>query len=357
MTQIRLENVTVRFDEIVALDSVDLLVRHGETMGVLGPSGCGKTTLLRSIAGLTKPDAGHIYFDGHDITDLQPGERGVGMVFESFALYPHMDSRDNIAFPLRVRHAEEVDIEARVDATVRRLGIQRRQLLERRPGTLAAGEQQQVALGRALIANPTVLLLDEPMGNLDAHTRAWTRAQLGQLMDELHTTAVYVTHDQQEAIALADRIAVMRAGRIVQAGTPGELRVRPANVFVAQFVGSPAMNVLAARVQGELLWIEGATAPLPLPLVRRHLRDGPILAGVRPEHLAVGETGPLPVRVNLVEPVLAHRTQLVYGELAGRPIVAEAPLQHAVRRGETLAFSVGPSDIHLFDCDDETSIS
>jgi len=356
MTQIRLEGITVRFDELIALDRVDLLVRHGETMGVLGPSGCGKTTLLSTIAGLIRPAAGHIFFDGHDITDLQPAERGVGMVFEGFALYPHMDSRDNIAFPLRVRHAEEVNVEARVEATARRLGIQRRQLLERRPGMLAAGEQQLVALGRALIANPTVLLLDEPMGNLDAHTRAWTRAQLGRLMDELHTTAVYVTHDQQEAIALADRIAVMRAGQIVQVGTPGELRVRPANVFVAQFVGSPAMNVLDARVQGELLWIEGATAPLPLPPVCRHLHDGPILAGVRPEHLAVRKAGPLPVRVNLVEPVLAHRTQLVYGELAGRPIVAEVPLQHAVRRGATLTFSAEPSDIHLFDCDDESRI-
>ncbi|MFQ5595928.1 MAG: ABC transporter ATP-binding protein [Anaerolineae bacterium] len=355
MTQIRLEGITVRFDELIALDRVDLLVRHGETMGVLGPSGCGKTTLLRCIAGLAKPDAGSILFDEHDITDLQPGERGVGMVFESFALYPHMDSRDNIAFPLHIRHAEEVDIEARVEATARRLGIQRRQLLERRPGTLAAGERQLVALGRALIANPTVLLLDEPMGNLDAHTRNRTRAQLGQLMDEFHTTAVYVTHDQQEAIALADRIAVMRAGRIEQVGAPGELRLRPANVFVAQFVGSPAMNVLPARVEGDRLWIEGATAPLPLPPVRRR-HDGTILAGIRPEHLAVEEAGPLPVRVNLVEPVLAHRTQLVYGELAGRPIVAEAPLQHPVRRGETLTFSVEPSDIHLFDCDDESRI-
>jgi len=357
MTQIRRENVTIRFGEIVALDRVDLLVRHGETMGVLGPSGCGKTTLLRTIAGLIRPDAGHIYFDGHDITRLQPRERGIGMVFEGFALYPHMDSQDNIAFPLRVRHAEEVDVEVRVRATTRRLGIQRWQLLGRRPGTLAAGEQQQVALGRALIANPTVLLLDEPMGNLDAHTRAWTRGQLGQLMDELHITAVYVTHDQQEAIALADRIAVMRAGQIVQVGTPGELRVRPANVFVAQFVGSPAMNILDSRVQGEFLWIEGTTAPVPLPPVRRHLHDGPILAGIRPEHLTPSEAGPLPVRVTLVEPVLAHRTQRVYGELAGRPIVAEVPLQHAVRRGETLTFSAGPSDIHLFDCDDETRIS
>lgn len=195
------------------------------------------------------------------------------------------------------------------------------------------------------------------MGNLDTHTRARTRAQLGRLMDEFRTTAVYVTHDQQEAIALADRIAVMRAGRAVQVGAPGALRTRPATVFVAQFVGSPAMNVLAARVEGERLWIDGATAPLPLPPVRRRFHDGPILAGIRPEHLVVGEAGPLPVRVNLVEPVLARRTQLVYGELAGRPIVAEMPLQHAVRRGETLAFSVVPSDIHLFDCDDETRIS
>lgn len=356
MTQIRLEGITVRFGEVIALDSVDLLVRHGEVMGVVGPSGCGKTTLLRTIAGLIPADAGHIFFDSHDVTQLPPQQRGIGMVFEGFALYPHMDSHDNIAFPLRMRHAEEMDIEARVEATAGRLGIDRRQLLVRRPDTLAAGEQQLVALGRALIANPTVLLLDEPMGNLDAHTRARIRAHLGQLMDELHTTAVYVTHDQQEAVVLADRIAVMRAGRVLQVGTPGELRARPANVFVAQFVGSPAMNILAARVEGELLWCAGAVAPLTLPPVRRFLHDGPLLAGIRPEHLVPDEAGPLPVRVTLVEPVLPHRTQLVYGELAGQPVVAEVPLQQPVGRGETLTFSVDSLDIHLFDCNDERRI-
>ena len=354
MALIRLEGITVRFGDIAALDSIDLTIRHGETMGVLGPSGCGKTTLLKTIAGLIKPDAGRLLFDDHNVGKLAPRERGVGMVFEGFALYPHLDSRDNIAFPLRIR--QEVDIDARVKATARRLGIDRELLLARRPTQLAAGEQQQVALGRALVADPTILLLDEPMGHLDAHTRTRTRAQLGRLMDEFDTTAVYVTHDQEEAIALADRVAVMRRGRVLQVGTPGELYQRPVNVFVAQFIGSPSMNVLGGRIEGERLWIEGATASLPRPLVRRYLHDGPILAGIRPEQLAVDPDGELPMGAVQIEPLLAQHAQLVYGEIGGQRCAARLPAHVEIRSGDTVTLTVNPRDVHLFDPHDEMRI-
>lgn len=355
MALIRLENVTVRFGEVVALDSVDLVIRHGETMGVLGPSGCGKTTLLKTLAGLFQPETGRVYFDDHEVTKLKPRERGIGMVFEGFALYPHLVSRENIAFPLRVR--KEVDIDTRVDETARRLDIDRELLLERQPTELAAGEQQQVALGRALVADPTILLLDEPMGHLDAHTRERMRAQLGRLMEEFRTTAIYVTHDQKEAIALADRVAVMREGRVVQVGTPGELRQRPVNVFVAQFVGSPSMNVLRGQVEDERLWIAGATTSLSPPPVRHFLHDGPILAGMRPEHLAADPDGELPVTVTHVEPRLAERVKLVHGELDGQTLVVRLPAHVEAQPGKTLALTVDSRDIHLFDPRDETRIT
>lgn len=355
MALIRLEGVTVCFGDVVALDSIDLVVRHGETMAVLGPSGCGKTTLLKTVAGLIQPHAGHVYFDSHEVTQLQPRERGIGMVFEDFALYPHLDSRDNIAFPLRVR--KELDIDTRVNATARRLRIDRKLLLEeRRPTTLAAGEQQQVALGRALVANPTVLLMDEPLGNLDAHTRARTRARMRQLIDEFDITAIYVTHDQQEAVTLADRIAVMRQGRILQIGTPGELWQRPVNVFVAQFVGEPAMNILKGRVEGERLHIEGATRSISLPPVRRFLTEVPVLVGIRPEHLRTDADGILPVQITQVEPLLAQRAQLVYGEVAGQALIVQVPAQVDARPGQTLNVTIASENIHLFDPHDETRI-
>lgn len=362
MALIRLEKVTVRFGDIVALDGVDLVVHHGETMAVLGPSACGKTTLLKTLAGLIKPDAGCIYFDNHAVTDLGPGERGVGMVFEGFALYPHLASRDNIAFPLRMRKAPDVD--ARVRATARRLGIDAEILLERRPAELAAGEQQRVALGRALVANPTILLMDEPMGMLDPQTRAQIRPQLSQLMDEFDITVIYVTQDQQEAMAVADRIAVMRQGRVVQIGTLGEVLQRPVNVFVAQFVGSPAMNILAGDVEGERLWVDDATASIPLPPVRRFVSDGPILVGIRPEHLRTDPDGVLLVEVGQIEPHLTQRVQIVYGEIvgsepgrrAGQTLIAQVPAHTDVRVGQTLILTLDSRNIYLFDPHDETRI-
>lgn len=355
MALIRLEQVAVRFGDLFALDSVNLVIRHAETLAVLGPSGCGKTTLLRAIAGLIKPQTGRIYFDGHDVTALQPHQRGIGMVFESFALYPHLDTHENIAFPLRVRN--QPDVETRVASTARRLSIDRSQLLRRSPTQLAAGEQQRVALGRALITNPTILLLDEPLSNLDAHLRVRTRVELARLMDEFGTTAVYVTHDQQEATAVANRVAVMRAGRIVQVGTPGELRVRPANVFVAQFLGSPPMNVVPAHVIAQRLRISGAAATIALPARYRHLRDGAVLAGIRPEHLHPDPEGALPLLVRRIEPRLEQHSQLLYGGLNAERVTAQVPDQAEVRVTETINLTVDPDDIVLFDPTDESRLA
>ncbi|MGH2541450.1 MAG: ABC transporter ATP-binding protein, partial [Ardenticatenaceae bacterium] len=316
--------------------------------------GCGKTTLLKTVAGLITPDEGRIYFDDQDVTRLKPRERGLGMLFESFALYPHLDSRANIAFPLRVR--KETDVEERVQATAQRLGLDRNLLLARSPATLSAGEQQLVALGRALIANPTVLLLDEPMSKLDAHTRAHTRVELQRLAEQFDITVLYVTHEQHEAIALADRIAVMEEGRLLQIDTPGVLYLRPANVFVAQFVGSPPMNILQARVEGGHVQPEGASATLPLPPLRHRLSDGPVLLGVRPEHLEPDPDGPILIEVEQVEPLLSQRAQLVYGAAAGQPLIAQVPASTVARPGRPLRLNVATENLHLFDPRDETRI-
>ncbi|MDQ4078084.1 MAG: ABC transporter ATP-binding protein [Chloroflexota bacterium] len=354
MPHIRLEGITVRYGSVTALDHISFHVRNGETMAVVGPSGCGKTTLLKTIAGLIEPDAGHVYFNERDVTDLRPAERGIGMLFQDFALFPHFDSRSNIAFPLKIRN--QPDIDKRVQETAQRLGIDRKYLLERSPTTLSAGEQQLVALGRALISDPAVLLMDEPMSKLDAQTRLRTRAQLGRLMELFHTTALYVTHDEQEARALADRMAVMREGRILQVGTPGELYRRPAHVFVAQFVGSPAMNILPARIEGEHLWIDGAKQPLPLPPLRTRLADGPILVGFRPEHLQIEAEGPLSIAATQVEPLLAQRVKVIYGEMEEEPLIAQVPATTTVRPGNTLELTIAPEDLHLFDPRDHTRI-
>ena len=266
-----------------ALDALDLEIADGEFFALLGPSGCGKTTLLRTIAGLELSSGGSVRIGDRDVTSLPPGQRDVAMVFQDYALFPHMTVRDNIAYPLRIKKVGKADRQDKAARTADELGLSA--LLDRRPGQLSGGQQQRVALARAMACHPQVFLLDEPLSNLDARLRLEARTFLKRLQRELGVTTVFVTHDQAEALALADRIAVMEGGRIRQVGTPTEVFRRPANTFVAGFIGSTPMNLVPARVRGEELAVAGVRLPVPDD-VRGELTDGEqVVYGVRPEYL------------------------------------------------------------------------
>jgi multiple sugar transport system ATP-binding protein len=285
MAEIRLEGITKRFGAIRVFESLSLTVRDGELFTIVGPSGCGKSTLLHLIAGLDQPTSGRIYFDQGDVTDMSPRERDVALVFQNYALYPHMTVAENLSFPLRVARRTRLDregIEQEVRRTAGLLGLET--LLDRRPRELSGGQRQRVALGRALIRKPRVMLLDEPLSNLDAQLRAGMRGELRRLHDETGTTMIYVTHDQTEALALADRLAVLHEGRLQQVGTPAELYRTPANVFVAGFIGNPPMNLLEAEIKGG----EARAGPLRLPLAGEEAREGQrVTVGVRPEMVRI----------------------------------------------------------------------
>ncbi|KAB1916106.1 ABC transporter ATP-binding protein [Micromonospora sp. AMSO31t] len=271
-----------------ALDALDLEIADGEFFALLGPSGCGKTTLLRTIAGLEVASGGSVRIGERDVTNLPPGKRDVAMVFQDYALFPHMTVRDNIAYPLRIKKVDRRSRGSKAADTADELGLSG--LLERRPGQLSGGQQQRVALARAMACHPQVFLLDEPLSNLDARLRLEARTFLKRLQRELGVTTVFVTHDQAEALALADRIAVMEGGRIRQVGTPTEVFRRPANTFVAGFIGSTPMNLIDARVRGDELSVARAGLPLPDD-ARGQVTDGERLVyGIRPEYLDYSPT-------------------------------------------------------------------
>jgi multiple sugar transport system ATP-binding protein len=272
-----------------ALDGLDLNIQDGEFFALLGPSGCGKTTLLRSIAGLETPNSGQIHIGGRDVTRLPPAARDVAMVFQDYALYPHMTVADNIAYPLKVRRVGRKERRETAESVGRSLQIQGA-ILDRRPGQLSGGQQQRVALARAIAYQPRVFLFDEPLSNLDARLRLEARTFLKQLQRELGVTTVYVTHDQAEALALADRMAVMDQGRIRQLDTPSNCFLRPANTFVAAFIGSTPMNLLPAKVQDGGLEVAGQKVMIP-EAIRAQVRVGdPVILGVRPEYVSVSPT-------------------------------------------------------------------
>jgi multiple sugar transport system ATP-binding protein len=267
-----------------ALDGIDLTVADGEFFALLGPSGCGKTTLLRTIAGLETPTGGHIRFDGTDVTRLPPGDRDVAMVFQDYAIFPHMDVTANIAYPLRVKKVPRERRTAKAAEVAARLSLT--ELLRRRPAELSGGQQQRVALARAIACHPAAFLFDEPLSNLDARLRLEARTFLKRLQRELAVTTVFVTHDQAEALALADRIAVMSDGRMIQVATPAEIFHRPATTFVASFIGSTPMNLLPAHATAAGLRVAGATLPAP----GDPTGDGDLTYGVRPEYLDLSTT-------------------------------------------------------------------
>jgi ABC-type sugar transport system ATPase subunit len=362
-SEIHLIHITKRFRTgrrqlIAALDNASLWIRRGETMSVVGPTGCGKSTLLRVIAGLERPETGTVTFDGEVVDELTPSQRGIGLVFQSYALYPHFRVRGNIAFYFRLRRWSETAIDDKVQETSRVMGIGFDKLLGRLPRSLSGGEKQRVALARCLSHSPRVLLLDEPFSNLDAALRQQTRGEVKKLVDRFGLTTVFVTHDQSEAVAMGHRIAVMQHGQLVQVGAYQELYLEPVNMFVAGFLGSPAMNFFPARRQDDRLdfAVNHEHVPLPLPApLRTRLAPGEALTiGIRPEHLhPASPATPLgfACTVDWVEISLSDALQLVHLRHGQQTLCAKIDLQQPVRPGETLRLQFAPHHLHYFDAE------
>ncbi len=343
--RIELHGIAKRFGDTAVLHGIDLSIEPGEFFSLLGPSGCGKTTTLRIIAGLEAPDSGRVHVDGRDITDMSPGERDAAMVFQSYALYPHMTVAGNIGFPLRMVGTARAEIEHLVAQAARRVGIE--PLLSRRPGQLSGGQQQRVALARAIVRSPRLFLLDEPLSNLDAKLRVQTRTEVKQLQRALGVTTIYVTHDQEEAMSLSDRMAIFVDGRIVQIGTPEEVFGKPASIAVAGFLGSPPMNLLPARLRGAVLEIEQHSLTLPRP---RHGEDRVVVAGIRPGDITIRETG-LPATVELAEP----QGESVIVDLRFGSAALKARIFSGVRfrEGQAVQIGIDPARVHLFSAEGE----
>jgi multiple sugar transport system ATP-binding protein len=299
MPSIRLDRVTKVYDEDVkAVDDVSLEVTEGEFMVLVGPSGCGKSTLLRVVAGLERVTLGRVWIGDEDVTTLEPPDRDLAMVFQSYALYPHKSVRDNLAFGLRRRRVPTDEIDRRVQAMARMLGLD--DLLERRPAALSGGQRQRVAMGRALVREPQAFLMDEPLSNLDAKLRTSMRGELARLHERLPTTTIYVTHDQVEAMTLGQRVAVLRDGVIQQCDVPQRLFERPANLFVGAFIGSPAMNLVEARLRGGEVAFGGTVLPVP---GAEALDDGDVVLGIRPTSFSLAGPGCDPEWPRLTAPI------------------------------------------------------
>jgi ABC-type sugar transport system ATPase subunit len=304
---------------VAALDHVNLTVLNGQTMAVIGPSGCGKSTLLRVIAGVEAEYTGTIFYDGQDMRAVPTRNRHIGMVFQNYALYPHFRGRGNLAFFFKLHGVSDEETEKRIRVTSKIMGIGFKELLKRKPGTLSGGQQQRVAIARAIVRTPRLFLFDEPLSSLDAKLRTQTRAELKRLLQRFQITSIYVTHDQVEAIALADRMAVMREGRIEQVGTYNWLRQNPVNAFVAGFVGNPPMNMFTGTVDNKQLCLREIAIPLPDWIKPRLSPGRKVTLGVRPEagHVAIGDQASLDgfrLRgvIEVAQPDFAHHTRLIY---------------------------------------------
>ncbi len=325
------------------LRGVDLAVGDGELAVLVGPSGCGKSTLLRTVAGLEEPDEGTLHLGDRDVTRLAPRDRDVAMVFQSYALYPHLTVRDNIAFGLRLRKTPEAEIRRRVDEVAQILSIEK--LLDRYPREMSGGQRQRVAMGRAVARRPQVFLFDEPLSNLDAALRAQVRVEIKRLHQSIGATMLYVTHDQVEAMTLADRLVVLNGGRVEQEGAPLEVYNRPATRFVAAFLGSPAMNFLSAHVSGGV-----AEAPgLRLPLGDRARDGASVTVGVRPHDVTpTARGGAIELRVEVVEAMGFEA--YAHGKVGDAPFVARLEGAQALPKpGDALSLAVTPGAAHLFD--------
>ena len=386
MAEIELERVTKEFPGTVAVDDVSLRIEDGEFLVLVGPSGCGKSTLLRMIAGLEEVTDGRIVIGGRDVTDLAPRSRDIAMVFQSYALYPHMTVRQNLGYGLKVRRSPKTDITRRVEDVARMLRLE--ELLDRRPAALSGGQRQRVAMGRAIVRQPQAFLMDEPLSNLDAKLRVQMRSDIAKLQRDLKTTTIYVTHDQVEAMTMGDRVAVMNHGRLQQVDSPQRLYDHPANLFVAGFIGTPPMNLLAANVVSQNgtvgVAVGGQQIPLSDESVRRFpevrgAEGKPVVLGVRADDLHRADRRPdLPtikagleliealgsqsiayfrvdaLAVGVDEDLLEEQEAEGEGVTAARPnLVASLDAAEAtdLRTGEQMAVAIDTKQIHLFDAE------
>ncbi|MCD6500432.1 ABC transporter ATP-binding protein, partial [bacterium] len=345
-----------------ALDNVSLEIKRGETMAILGPSGCGKSTLLRIIAGLESVEEGAVYYDDKDVTDMPPKDRGIGMVFQNYALYPNYKSRGNLSFFFWVHKRSEEEIDERVKETSRIMGMGFDRLLGRMPTTLSGGEQQRVAIGRCIVRYPTIFLMDEPISNLDAKLRVRTRGEIKKLLIKFAITTVYVTHDQVEAIAMGDRITVMRKGKIIQVGTYDEIYAHPVNRFVAEFVGKPPMNFFEGEISERNLF-KSPDFSLTLPAEKLSKLNGEreVFLGIRPEDINLL---PGPVKreeekdfikgwVEIIEPNFAERAKTVYIRVGSSNFSAKVDESVPIKVGDRVKVIFDKEKIHLFSREDE----
>ncbi len=345
MAVVKIDKLTKVYDRgyAPAADSVSLEIAHGEFMVLLGPSGCGKTTTLRMIAGLESISSGTVSIDGRIVNQVPAKDRDIAMVFQSYALYPHMSVKENLAFGLKRRSVERAEIERRVANVAGILGLA--ELLGRKPHALSGGQRQRVALGRAIVRDPKVFLFDEPLSNLDAKLRVQMRTEIKALHQRLGTTTIYVTHDQIEAMTMADKIVVLHDGVVEQVGAPLDLYDRPANLFVAGFIGSPAMNVINGHLQGDGFVVD-AGLTLPLRNAPADRSGSAAVYGIRPEHFSLDDAG-IPVTVEVVEPT-GSETQVV-AKVAGHTITAVFRERIGARPGEVIRIAAQAQHAHLFD--------
>jgi multiple sugar transport system ATP-binding protein len=359
MATVTFEHVNKQYGDFLAVNDLNLEIGDGEFMVLVGPSGCGKTTSLRMIAGLEEITSGTLRIGDRVVNDVPPKDRDIAMVFQSYALYPHMSVRENLAFGLKLRKVPKPEIERRVNEAAETIQLQK--LLDRKPKELSGGQRQRVALGRAIVREPAVFLMDEPLSNLDAKLRVQTRAEIARLHQRLETTMVYVTHDQVEAMTMGTRIAVMNEGLLQQVGTPQKLYDEPINRFVAGFIGSPSMNFVEVTVDGKddtarLIGPGDWAVPTPQRLrgIAGDIAGKKLVAGFRPEHLEIGDAGSdsasFQARADVVE-YLGHE-ELLHVSAANQDIVAIVDSEHRVRPGDVIKLTLPLSKLHLFD--DET---
>jgi multiple sugar transport system ATP-binding protein len=344
MAQVQVRKVRKAFGAVEVIHGVDIAIADGEFVVLVGPSGCGKSTLLRMIAGLESISGGAITIGERIVNNLPPSERDIAMVFQNYALYPHMKVRDNMAFALRLRKMDRRAVDERVARAAEILGLS--PLLDRYPRQLSGGQRQRVAMGRAIVRDPQVFLFDEPLSNLDAKLRVQMRTEIKELHQRLKTTTVYVTHDQVEAMTMADKIVVLQDGRVEQIGAPLELFDRPANVFVAGFIGSPAMNLLNGTVAGgDGAGVEVNGARLAVAGRHQVAAGQPVLFGIRPEHLELAPEG-FPARVSVVEPTGSET--MVFLRFGDSDLVALFRERHDFKPGDTIHLRPRADQVHLF---------
>ena len=361
MSEIKLTNVVKRYGRVEVVHGINLEIAHNEFVVFVGPSGCGKSTTLRMIAGLEEISDGEIHIGDALVNDLPPRKRNISMVFQNYALYPHMSVRENLGFGLKIAKQSEAMIEERVSEAAEILGLS--ELMDRTPAELSGGQRQRVAMGRAIVRHPEAFLFDEPLSNLDAKLRVQMRTEIKKLHNKVKTTVVYVTHDQVEAMTLADRIVVMKDGYIEQVGTPMEVFNHPVNTFVASFIGSPPMNLIPARVEsGKVKFADGTSVPVPNRLADK-VRDGQdVIFGLRPDDMTpeghgindTGQVATLELTVDLAE--LLGTETLLYTQLGGQDALGKMFDPRDVAASETLRFRLSLDKAHLFDATSGKSV-